>query len=637
LNNKSEGTLMDRRTLNRTKLFLGLLALQALVSVAATEPCKLVALSEIPVTMDGLRPVVVAQINGTDARFSLDSGAFWSMLSRASAEQFQLPLDHTRLPVGFSIVGIGGRADAAVTTIKDFRLLNIPIRNADFIVGGGEAGYDTVGLLGQNILRIGDVEYDLAHGLIRFFRVEGCKNANLAYWAKNGDPYSLMDIEWATPGRPHTIGKAYLNGAKIRVAFDTGSPLSMVGLHAAARAGVKPDGPGTTPAGFARGVGSGAVPTWIANFASLKIGDEEVRNARLRFGDIGIDFDMLLGADFFLSHRIYVANSQKRLYFTYSGGPVFDLRASRGAATASAAPAPQVPAGASSPSTDAPADSTGGVDKPSSPTPAAASASAPGEPDPVDASGFARRGEAFAARRDFEHALQDLTRACELAPNEADYFYHRGLVRAAYRQADLALGDFDQTLKLKPDHVEALVSRAILHVRNHAFDEAVADLDAADRLSPKQADIHLRLAALYQDTEHWSAAVAQYNLWIPVHVDDARMAEALNGRCWTRALWGQELDQALSDCNAAVRRLPFAAPALDSRGLVFLRTAKLDKAIADYDASLRLRPKNAWSLYGRGVAKVRKGMTTEGHADIDAAAALAPQLPDRAKRLGIAP
>jgi len=38
---------------------------------------------------------------------------------------------------------------------------------------------------------------------------------------------------------------------------------------------------------------------------------------------------MLIGADFFLSHRVYVASSQNRLYFTYNGGPVFDLSPAR--------------------------------------------------------------------------------------------------------------------------------------------------------------------------------------------------------------------------------------------------------------------------------------------------------------------
>jgi hypothetical protein len=32
---------------------------------------------------------------------------------------------------------------------------------------------------------------------------------------------------------------------------------------------------------------------------------------------------MLIGRDFFISHRILFAESQRRLYFTYVGGPVF--------------------------------------------------------------------------------------------------------------------------------------------------------------------------------------------------------------------------------------------------------------------------------------------------------------------------
>jgi hypothetical protein len=32
---------------------------------------------------------------------------------------------------------------------------------------------------------------------------------------------------------------------------------------------------------------------------------------------------MIIGADFFMAHRIYVARSQGKIYFTYKGGPVF--------------------------------------------------------------------------------------------------------------------------------------------------------------------------------------------------------------------------------------------------------------------------------------------------------------------------
>ena len=75
-----------------------------------------------------------------------------------------------------------------------------------------------------------------------------------------------------------------------------------------------------------RGIGRRMIPSWLAPVASFKIGDEEVRNTRLRIAAMSLpNTDMLLGADFFLSHRVYVANSQHRIYFTYNGGPVFNL------------------------------------------------------------------------------------------------------------------------------------------------------------------------------------------------------------------------------------------------------------------------------------------------------------------------
>ena len=34
---------------------------------------------------------------------------------------------------------------------------------------------------------------------------------------------------------------------------------------------------------------------------------------------------MLLGADFLHAHRVLVAHSQRKIYFTYAGGPVFQF------------------------------------------------------------------------------------------------------------------------------------------------------------------------------------------------------------------------------------------------------------------------------------------------------------------------
>jgi tetratricopeptide (TPR) repeat protein len=592
---------------------LATIALGATTAHAA--PCQIARFPDIPVTMSGLRPLVRTQINGQDAWLVADSGAFFSFLTPAAVQQFHVP--YREFP-GLRVEGVGGSESARVVRVRKFALIGLDHTwdDVEFVVAGSRFGGEAVGLLGQNVFRIADVEYDLANGVIRLVRPKGdCKRTALAYWAAAAKkPYSVIDIEPADVRQPNTKSDAYLNGVKIRVIFDTGAAQSVVTLGTAKRAGITPTSPGVTDGGYSHGLGHRAIQTWITRFSSFKIGDEEIQHAQLRFGDIDlVGADMLIGADFFLSHRVYVASSQNQLYFTYNGGPVFDLSAEREPAAAAAVPAPGTPAGPLAPDVAMRLD------------------------EPTDAAGFARRAAASEARHDYDGAIADLTRACELAPTESSYFYLRGMTHWHRGDADYALADFDQAIKLKPDNVEALVGRAGLRARRDApAAEVTPDLEAASRALPEQAEMHLNIGHLYDSVGQQAAAVAEYSKWIDSHPRDSPlMPQALNSRCWSRALSGQDLQQALNDCNAALRLKPNTAAFLDSRGLVYLRQNDYDKAIADYDAALHLQPKIAWSLYGRGLARLHKGMMAEGQADIAAANALEPKIAERAASYGI--
>ena len=222
-----------------------------------------------------------------------------------------------------------------------------------------------------------------------------------------------------------------------------------------------------------------------------------------------------------------------------------------------------------------------------------------------------------------------------MAPTEARYFTQRAIVYLQNGQPFLGMADLDQALKLKPDDTQALVTRAQLRISGREMAGAVADLDAADRILPKEADLRLEMGHLSARADNAAAAITQYTLWIKAHPDDNRMAQALNGRCWARALWNIEADKAMADCDGAVRRDRKIAAFYDSRGLAHLRLGENDLAIADYDTALALQPKIAWSLYGRGIAKLRQGHTVDGHADLTAAAALAPTLPAQARVHGL--
>jgi TPR repeat protein len=110
--------------------------------------------------------------------------------------------------------------------------------------------------------------------------------------------------------------------------------------------------------------------------------------------------------------------------------------------------------------------------------------------------------------------------------------------------------------------------------------------------------------------------------------------EALNNRCWARAIVG-DLNNALRDCNQALAIRPRYADALDSRGFVNLKLGRADNAVEDYDAALSVDPKRASSLYGRGIARTRRGDTAAGNNDIGAAKSLQAGIADEFSRYGI--
>ncbi|MEA3174402.1 MAG: hypothetical protein QOF42_1813 [Gammaproteobacteria bacterium] len=580
------------------------LAAALLPVAAAIGKCTIARHAEISITMNSLRPIVPVQINGHEAHLLLDSGAFFSIMSPATAAQFKLKTTNT--PFGMRIVGVGGSSLTEVTVVKELKFANGAVQNVEFGVAGGEVGAD--GLLGQNLLSPFDVEYDFEHGAVRLFRTDGCEDARLSYWLTADQKPSTLPISPVDAHNPRTTGTAYINGQKIKVQFDTGAYNSLLSLEAAARAGITPQSRGVVEAGYSRGVGRSMVKTYIGTFPSFSIGDsEEIKNARLRFSSVDLNgIDMLLGADFFISHRVFVANKEHKMFSSYNGGPVFNL--------------------AHGNATEKPAGEAAGSDTVASQT---------------NSTEAARQGSALVARREFGPGLAFLSRAVELSPADPEMYFQRGNAYRANGQSDLALADYDQVIKLKSDFLPAYLPRAELQISKENQAAAIADLAAADKLAAPQADLRFDLGALYTRLDQFQAAIDQYSLWIRDHENDSRYAGALARRCYDRAMLNQDLPTALNDCNAALRRAnkndPGYATALADRAVVRMRMSDYDKVIEDSAAALKLAPNAASALYLRGVAEAKKGRSADSDSDLAAAKQIAPQLAERYAKFGIAP
>jgi predicted aspartyl protease len=213
------------------KIFLTLFV--ALISSSpANADCQVGKLLEFKITMQGSRPLADIGIDGRILPFIVDSGAFFSTISPGTAAELGLRPVTSRIQVR-GIGGMAGRTYVALVNTVD--LAGVPLHNVQFIVAGSEFGAG--GLLGQNILGIGDVEYDFGHGAVRIMRSKGCSvNDNLAYWAGQ-EPVSDLPIDFRNAAQPHTIGTIFVNGAKVRAVFDTGAGSSILSLAAAKRVG----------------------------------------------------------------------------------------------------------------------------------------------------------------------------------------------------------------------------------------------------------------------------------------------------------------------------------------------------------------------------------------------------------------
>ncbi len=576
--------------------------LHGAVGAEPRSDCKIGRIVDFPVTMVGFQPQAVLKVNGKDATFVADSGAFYSMISPGRAAELGLHLSPA--PDGFWVVGVGGDVRPNIATVT-LTIAGVEIPHVEFLVGGSDAG--AVGLLGQNVLALEDTEFDLGRGMIRIMRHVGCGKTDLAYWVPAGGSYSVLETKSMPGERTHIVAPIYVNGKRLEAVFDTGAATSFISLAAAARIGLKPGGPGVVAAGMSSGVGRSMVPTWIGPVAEVKIGDETIKNSRLRFGGEFGDTDMLIGADFFLSHRIYWSDKLGKMFFSYNiGSHIFDL-------------------------------SLLGQQKPLTAAGSANGPARPQEPPLADADGYSRRASVRLTRADLAGALDDLDQAVRLAPAHVGYLRQRAMVEARMGQPAKAIEDLDRLLKIDPRDVEGLVARAGIRYARDPKTDVRADIDTASAAAAKPSDTRLDIAGLYDQIGDYRAAVGQLDLWIAAHRDDSRRPIALNQRCWARALTGTQLDLALSDCNAALAGMPHNPAFLDSRGLVRLRLGQYAQAIADYDEALAANGKIAWSLYGRGIAKLRLGQKDAGEADLAKARELEPDLPDRAKKLGVAP
>jgi hypothetical protein len=187
--------------------------------------------------------------------------------------------------------------------------------------------------LGEDFLSSFDVEFDLANGVVRLWQPKDCDGASLAYWTR--DVAGEVAIEAVTDMRRKIAFAVHLNGKRVHAMLDSGASTSIVSKHDA-------EAVGATPAGTTIGSSAWARRPSRHGSASSITSRSATRTSRCRdsrFGHLpGSDLrgdrqqnleERVRGAAHAArrrlpaAHRTLVSHSQRKMYFTYVGGPVF--------------------------------------------------------------------------------------------------------------------------------------------------------------------------------------------------------------------------------------------------------------------------------------------------------------------------
>jgi tetratricopeptide (TPR) repeat protein len=194
---------------------------------------------------------------------------------------------------------------------------------------------------------------------------------------------------------------------------------------------------------------------------------------------------------------------------------------------------------------------------------------------------FLDRGLMFAARGDYEMAVEDFTEAIALNPNLSAAYILRG--RALYAGAFkvLLVGENFSSII-----TGSMAGRPLSPAQRRVFGRVIADYSRAIRLYPNAPVAYMERGVMFDNIGEHDKAIADCSQAIRIDPYYA-MAYYSRGNAYRHK---GDKDKAIADLTQAIRLDPNFANAYTNRGVVYGNKKDYDRAIADYNQAIRINP-----------------------------------------------
>lgn len=211
---------------------------------------------------------------------------------------------------------------------------------------------------------------------------------------------------------------------------------------------------------------------------------------------------------------------------------------------------------------------------------------------------FSNRGAACKGLGRLDDAINNYERAIELEPSNAAFVYNLAISLALAGDREKAIKAYRRALELKPLYPDALINLGNLLLETDQVEEAVTICRQVVELVPQRHIAHFNLANTLAKAEEPTAAAAyQAALELnPHHLDTLK-----NYAVYLTAQ--KKYEEATSILKQAAREQPDSWEIINNLGIVYANQENFDTAFSCFREALRLDPDNAEIHFHLGKAQ----------------------------------
>ncbi|MHC2287849.1 caspase family protein [Bradyrhizobium barranii] len=226
------------------------------------------------------------------------------------------------------------------------------------------------------------------------------------------------------------------------------------------------------------------------------------------------------------------------------------------------------------------------------------------------------RGNALINKRDYDRAIEALSSAIDLDPDNVGAINLRGLSHERKGEDDLAMADYNLAIQKRANFGYAYNNRGTIHLRRGALQSALDDFNLSIRYTPTFLLGWTNRARMRTLNKDFDGAIADFAAAEKI---DPAAPQIAGNRCITYGMMGK-YDQAFADCDGLIQKQPRNTFAINNRAEVNVMKGDLDAALKDYNTVIQLNPNSVRAHSGRGQIYERRKDLAQARADYRAAA-----------------